>query len=48
MSYKLDFFDSFVCSGSACKILAAAAGILRLTKKHMTFTRLHTGRLVNM
>lgn len=48
MSYKLDFFDSFAVPVQPAKILAAAAGILRLTKKHMTFTRLHTGRLVNM
>lgn len=48
MSYKLDFFDSFVCSGSACKNTCCSGWDIALDKKHMTFTRLHTGRLVNM
>lgn len=48
MSYKLDFLIPLSVPVQPAKILAAAAGILRLTKKHMTFTRLHTGRLVNM
>ncbi len=48
MSYKLDFFDSFVCSGSACQNTCCSGWDIALDKETYDFTRLLMGHLVNM
>ncbi len=37
MSYKLDFFDSFVCSGSACKNTCCSGWDIALDKETYDF-----------
>ncbi len=37
MSYKLDFFDSFVCSGSACKNTCCSGWDISLDKETYDF-----------
>lgn len=37
MSYKLDFFDSFVCSGSACQNTCCSGWDIALDKETYDF-----------
>ena len=37
MSYKFDFFDSFVCSGSACKNTCCSGWDIALDKETYDF-----------